>query len=73
MLLMLQNEESTTMLQRFLSLSTRYSEHIANQVLNLLTEILNKRYPKVEDITESKLLEWKMWPSFLGMIGTRFT
>jgi len=57
------------MLQRILSSPKHYGHNIANQVLNLLSKILNKRYSTVEDITESKLLEWKMWPSFLGMIG----
>ena len=57
------------MLQQILRAPTRYNRSIANRVLRLLSEILNRRYPKAEDITESKLLEWKMWPSFLGMIG----
>jgi len=61
--------ESLTILQRILSSSTRCGHDIAYQVLNLLSKMLNKRYPTVEDITESKLLEWKMWPSFLGIIG----
>ena len=68
-MLLLQNVEGSTLIQRLLSSPAHYSHNIANQLLNLLTEILNRRYPKVEDITESKLLEWKMWPSFLGMIG----
>ena len=66
---MLQNLESSTMLQQILNSPTRYGHSIANRVLHLLSEILNRTYPNVEDITESKLLEWKMWPSFLGMIG----
>ena len=69
---MSQNLESSTMLQQILNSPNRYGRSIANRVLNLMSEILNRRYPRVEDITESKLLEWKMWPSFLGMIG-RYT
>jgi len=69
LMLILQNIENTTLFQRILNSSTHHRQNIANHVLNILTEILNKRYPKVEDITESKLMEWKMWPSFLGMIG----
>ena len=49
---------------------TRCGHNLAQRVLNLLSEILNRRYPTVEEITESKLMEWKMWPSFLGMIGS---
>ena len=57
------------MLQQLLKSPIRNRHGIADRVLHLLSEILNRRYPNVEDITESKLLEWKMWPSFLGMIG----
>ena len=67
--LMLQNVEGSTVLQQILISPTRYGRSVANRVLDLLSEILNRRYPTVEDITESKLMEWKMWPSFLGMIG----
>jgi len=41
----------------------------ADLVRDLLSKILNKKYPKPEDITETELLEWTMWPSFLGLIG----
>ena len=70
---MSQNLESSTMLQQILNSPDRYGRGMANRVLNLMSEILNRRYPRVEDITESKLLEWKMWPSFLGMIGKYIT
>ena len=68
---MLQDVENSAMMQRIFnpSIFTRYSPNIANRLLNLVTKILNRKYPTVEDITESKLMEWKMWPSFLGMIG----
>ena len=56
------------MLQHFFKRSAHYSHNIADQVLNLLLEILIRRYPAL-DITESVLMEWKMWPSYLGMTG----
>ena len=49
-----------------------YGRTISSQVLDISSSILNKRYPKVEDITENELLEWKMWPSFFRMIGKPF-
>ena len=58
------------MLQQILNWPTRYGQSVADRVLKLLSEILSNRYPTVEEITESKLMEWKMWPSFLRMIGT---
>ena len=48
---------------------TRYGHKISSRILNIVSYILNKKYPKVDDITENDLLEWIMWPSFLGMIG----
>ena len=56
-------------LQRIVSSSTRYGQKISSRILNILSNILNKRYPKADNITENDLLEWRMWPSFLGMIG----
>ena len=67
--LVLQNVGNSTWLEQILSTPTCYGHNIAGHVLSFLSQILNRRYPKVEDITESELLEWKMWPSFLGMIG----
>ena len=67
--LLLKNLETSTALQQILNLSTRYGQSVRDRLLNLLSEILNKRYPTVEEITESELMEWKMWPSFLRMIG----
>jgi len=50
--------------------TTTYSQQkTANHVRDLLSKILSKKYPKVEDITETELLDWVMWPSFLGMLG----
>ena len=57
------------MLQYILKRPTHYNHSIVCRVLNLLSEILKRRYSTKEDITESKLLEWKMWPSILRMIG----
>ena len=57
-------------LQRIVSSPTRYGYKISSRILNILSKILNKRYQKVDDITENDLLEWRMWPDFLGMIGT---
>jgi len=41
----------------------------ANCIRELLTKVLDKRYPNLDDITIPELLEWAMWPSFLGMIN----
>ena len=53
------------------SSSTRYGNSISKRILDILSNILNKKYPKADDITENELLEWKMWPSFFGMIGNQ--
>jgi len=50
---------------------TRQGHRIANRLLDILSNVLDKRYQKTEDITENELLGWKMWPSFLGMIGNK--
>ena len=52
---------------------TRLRHNIANRVLNLLSEMINRRYPQATDVTETDLLDWKMWPSYLGIIGKYFT
>lgn len=41
----------------------------ADHIRQLLTKILDKKYPHLDKITETELLGWVMWPSFLGMIG----
>lgn len=69
LILTLQDVEGSTVLQHILKRPTYYNHSIACRVLNLLSAILSRRYPREEDITESKLMEWKMWPSILGMIG----
>ena len=45
--------------------------HIRNILSKIMSKILNKKYPKVEDITQAELLDWVMWPSFLGMLGKK--
>ena len=45
------------------------SSATANCIRQLLSKLLDKRYPTLDRITVSELLEWVMWPSFLGMIG----
>jgi len=52
---------------------TRYGHGVANLILNLLSEMISRRYPQAADITVPELLDWKMWPSYLGMIGEYFT
>ena len=47
--------------------STSYAT--ANCIRQLLTKFLDKKYPTLNRITVPELLEWAMWPSFLGMIG----
>lgn len=66
---MLQDIESSTALQHILKKPAHCNRSVARQVLNLIFKILFRRFPNVEDITQSILMEWKMWPSFLGMIG----
>ena len=61
--------EDPSWLQRMASSPTRYGRSVSDRILDILSRILNKKYPKAEDITENELLEWKMWPSFFGMIG----
>ena len=56
-------------LHRIVSSPTRYGHKISSRILNILSNILNKRYSEADNITENDLLEWRMWPSFLGMIG----
>lgn len=51
------------------SLSSSTQQVNAILIRDLLSKILNKRYPNVEDITKTELLEWTMWPSFFGLIG----
>ena len=41
----------------------------AELIRDLLSKILCKKYPQPDNITETELLEWPMWPSFLGHIG----
>ena len=69
LIVMLQDAESSIVLHHILKEPTNCNYSVANQVLNLLLKTLKKRYPSVEEITESILMEWRMWPSFLGMIG----
>ena len=64
-----QDLESSTVLQQILSSPTRHGHAVANRVLKMLSEILNRKYPRAADVTETELLDWKMWPSYLGMIG----
>jgi len=52
-----------------LSTATYSQQRTVNHVRDLFSKILSKKYPKVEDITEIELLDWVMWPSFLGMLG----
>lgn len=47
----------------------QFKQKNAELVSDILSKILIKKYPKPEDITETELLEWTMWPSFLGHIG----
>ena len=69
MILTLQDVEGSTVLQHFLKRPDYYNQGIVYRVLNLLSEVIKRRYPTMEDITESNLMEWKMWPSILRMIG----
>ena len=61
--------EDPSWIQRMISSPTRYGHKVSNRILDILSRVLNKRYPKAEDITENELLDWKMWPSFFEMIG----
>ena len=69
LIVILKDAESSTVLQHILKSPTRCNDSVASQVLNLLFKALNKRYPSVKDITEDILMEWSMWPCFLGMTG----
>lgn len=68
-MLTLQDVESSTVLQHILKRPTHYNRSIKYRVLKLLSEVLIRRYPTVEYLTNSELMEWKMWPSILRMIG----
>ena len=67
-MLTLQDVESSTVLQHILKRPTHYNRSIKYRVLKLLSEVLIRRYPTVEYLTNSELMEWKMWPSILRMI-----
>ena len=47
--------------------STSYAT--VNCIRQLLSKFLDKKYPTLDQITVPELLEWVMWPSFLGMVG----
>ena len=69
LIVMLQDVESSTVLQHILKKPAHCSRNTAHQVLNLLFKIVIRKYPRLENVTESILMEWRMWPNFLGMIG----
>lgn len=68
MILTLQDVEGSTVLQHILKTPNYHNQGIVYRVLNLLSEVLIRRYPTLV-VTESDLMEWKMWPSVLRMIG----